>query len=73
MENREIVAPDGSQTLITPRLHQELTHYVDPSAPNSGNLLALQMRRQAKTDSKNGGIRLSNQMKWRYVMYDYFY
>ena len=31
MENREIVAPDGSQTLITTWLSQELAHYVDSS------------------------------------------
>jgi hypothetical protein len=52
MENRENVAPDGSQTLITPWLRQELNQYVDSSAPNGGNLLAFQFHRQAKRDSK---------------------
>jgi hypothetical protein len=60
---REIVAPDGSQTLITPWLSQELAHYVGFSARNDRNLLAFQFHRQAKRDSKNGGIRFKNQIK----------
>ena len=64
MENRETVALDESRTLITPQLRQELTRYVDSSAPNSRKLLAFQFHRQARRDSKNGGIRLSNEIKW---------
>jgi hypothetical protein len=73
MENGGTVAPDGNQTPITPWLYQKLTHYIDSSALNGRNLLAFQFHNQAKRDSKNGGIRLSNQLKGRYVIYDYFY
>jgi len=73
MVNRETVASDGSQTLITPWLRQELINYVDSSASNGRNLLSFQFHCQAKRDAKNGDIRLSNPIKWCYVMYDYFY
>jgi hypothetical protein len=73
MENRESVALDRSQMLITPWLRQEWTNYFDSSAPNGRKFLDFQFNRRAKRDSKNSGIRLSNQIKWRYVIYDYFY